>query len=319
MGLITLSMIVKNEEATLATCLRSIKDWVDEIRIVDTGSTDGTIDIAKSFNAEVRHFDWCDDFSAARNYSLSLVSTPWTLWLDADDLVLNPEVIAASCEYARKRRVNSIWSTYLQDATCQQRRLQIFKTKDYRWEGFVHENPIPKQSSLAQHDFSELKILHRKPRERAPEAAQKYLDILLAKDPGNYLGIAESYKLLGDKVNAEMYYTKAAFHPKANDATRYVALFKAAQYCMAIAVDEQSPELLKQASQMVEIAHKLQPHRAEAIVLAGQLAEALNMPNVAREFYQDAIKLPKPTNEIGVFFHDYYGPLPAQLLSALGQ
>lgn len=317
--MLTLSMIVKNEEATLAHCLKSIKDWVDDIQIVDTGSADSTIDIARSFGARVYRFEWCDDFSAARNYALSHCHSPWTIWLDADDLVLNPEVIAQSCEAARKRRVNSIWSTYLQDATCQQRRLQIFKTKDYSWQGFVHENPIPKKPTLAQHDFSELRVLHRKPRERAPEAAQKYLDILLAKDPGNYLGLAESYKLLGDKVNAEMYYTKAAFHPQVNDATRYVALFKAAQFCMSIAVDEKSPELLKQASQMVEIAHRLQPHRAEAIVLAGQLAEALNLPEVAREFYQDALKLPKPTNEIGVFFHDYYGPLPKQLLSELGQ
>lgn len=68
---ISLSMIVKNEGKHLYDCLNSVNDVVDEIVIVDTGSTDNTLEIAKSFNAKIFYFDWNDDFSAARNFSLS--------------------------------------------------------------------------------------------------------------------------------------------------------------------------------------------------------------------------------------------------------
>lgn len=83
--LLTLSMIVKNEEKMLRGCLESAKNLVDEIVIVDTGSTDNTIAIAKEYGAKVYHFDWIDDFAAARNESLRYSSGKWILYLDADE------------------------------------------------------------------------------------------------------------------------------------------------------------------------------------------------------------------------------------------
>ena len=64
-------MIVKNEEAVLGRCLESIKDMVDEIIIVDTGSMDNTKNIAKRYTDKIYDFPWCDDFSAARNFAFS--------------------------------------------------------------------------------------------------------------------------------------------------------------------------------------------------------------------------------------------------------
>lgn len=87
-----LCMIVKNEAARLRNCLGSVQDWVDEMVIVDTGSKDETIAIAQSFGAKVHHFDWCDDFAAARNFSLQWVESDWILVLDADEVML-PEAI----------------------------------------------------------------------------------------------------------------------------------------------------------------------------------------------------------------------------------
>ncbi|WP_337872164.1 glycosyltransferase family 2 protein, partial [Ignavibacterium sp.] len=81
---ITLSMIVKNEERYLEDCLNSVKNVFDEIIIVDTGSTDNTLKIAEKFNAKVFHFDWINDFSAARNFALSKSTGEWILYLDAD-------------------------------------------------------------------------------------------------------------------------------------------------------------------------------------------------------------------------------------------
>jgi glycosyltransferase involved in cell wall biosynthesis len=80
-------MIVKNEEKNLGGILSDIRDVVDEICIVDTGSSDGTISVAESFGAKIGHFPWVDDFSAARNHSIALASSDYLLWLDADDRV----------------------------------------------------------------------------------------------------------------------------------------------------------------------------------------------------------------------------------------
>ena len=82
---LSLCMIVKNEEKYLHDCLQSVCDIVDQIVIVDTGSEDKTIEIAKEFGAEIHHFDWVDDFSAARNESIKQATSEWILWLDADE------------------------------------------------------------------------------------------------------------------------------------------------------------------------------------------------------------------------------------------
>jgi tetratricopeptide (TPR) repeat protein len=83
--MISLCMIVKDEATTLPKCLGSVKNVVDEIIILDTGSQDKTPDIAKQFGAEVHHFKWCNDFSAARNDALKYVTGDWVLVLDADE------------------------------------------------------------------------------------------------------------------------------------------------------------------------------------------------------------------------------------------
>lgn len=83
--LISLCMIVKNEAENLPRCLASAKPFVDEIIVVDTGSEDNTVEIAQSYGAKVTNFQWCDDFSAARNDSLSLASGNWILVLDGDE------------------------------------------------------------------------------------------------------------------------------------------------------------------------------------------------------------------------------------------
>jgi glycosyltransferase involved in cell wall biosynthesis len=82
---LSLAMIVKNEARCLARCLCSVRAILDEIIIADTGSTDGTIEIAREFGAKISHFDWTDDFSAARNFALDQTTGDWILVLDADE------------------------------------------------------------------------------------------------------------------------------------------------------------------------------------------------------------------------------------------
>jgi tetratricopeptide (TPR) repeat protein len=83
---LSLCMIVKNESANLAQCLTSVKDLVDEIVILDTGSGDRTLEIAKEFGAVTASQEWGDDFAAARNEALKLVTGDWVLVLDGDEV-----------------------------------------------------------------------------------------------------------------------------------------------------------------------------------------------------------------------------------------
>jgi len=85
---LSLCMIVRNEEATLSHCLESVGGMVDEIIIIDTGSVDRTIAIARAFSAQVHDFTWCDDFAAARNVSLQHATGDWILVLDADETLV---------------------------------------------------------------------------------------------------------------------------------------------------------------------------------------------------------------------------------------
>ncbi|MEQ9357515.1 tetratricopeptide repeat protein [Coleofasciculus chthonoplastes] len=89
---LSLCMIVKNEEASLPQVLESVQPVVDEMVILDTGSSDRTVDIATDYGARVYHFQWCNDFSAARNHALQYVRGKWVLVLDADE-VLTPKIV----------------------------------------------------------------------------------------------------------------------------------------------------------------------------------------------------------------------------------
>ncbi|MBI3416683.1 MAG: glycosyltransferase [Verrucomicrobia bacterium] len=91
---LTVCLITKNEERFLAGCLKSVREFAQQIVVVDTGSTDRTVEIAKEFGAEVHSFMWCDDFSAARNAALEHATGDWILILDADEELL-PESRAA--------------------------------------------------------------------------------------------------------------------------------------------------------------------------------------------------------------------------------
>jgi GT2 family glycosyltransferase/tetratricopeptide (TPR) repeat protein/2-polyprenyl-3-methyl-5-hydroxy-6-metoxy-1,4-benzoquinol methylase len=84
---LSLCMIVRDSAKTLPACLESIRPWVDEMVVVDTGSVDETPRIVESFGGCLFHFPWCDDFSAARNESLRHARGDWLFWMDSDDTI----------------------------------------------------------------------------------------------------------------------------------------------------------------------------------------------------------------------------------------
>ncbi|HWR45117.1 glycosyltransferase [Sporomusa sp.] len=145
---ISLCMIVKNEEINLARCLHSVAGAVDEIIIVDTGSSDQTIQVAEHAGAQVIAHIWQDDFSAARNVSLELATGDWILFLDADE-TLEPGTAQALRQVAESDtdgyfvKIINLIGVEGSIETCPDLVFRMFRNKpEYRFRGTIHEQIV---------------------------------------------------------------------------------------------------------------------------------------------------------------------------------
>jgi glycosyltransferase involved in cell wall biosynthesis len=162
-------MIVRNEAHQLADCLESVHPLFDEIIVVDTGSTDGTCEVARQFTNHVHPFAWCDDFSAARNESLRHATGEWVFWLDADDRLTAPSAEKLARLFAR---LNGQPAVYLMDTICKARtreesdrrlsHVRLFRRHPaIAWKRRVHERLDPWPVDLGHEVFfSDVQIEH---------------------------------------------------------------------------------------------------------------------------------------------------------------
>lgn len=142
---ISLVMIVRNEESVLGRCLESVKDHVDEIIIVDTGSSDKTVDIAKAFNAKIYFFEWCNDFSAARNFALSKATNKYRLVMDADEYILEWDTTKVN-ELLKSKQVGVITliDVFERDGEIKQSKsyLSRLMPENAHYVGAIHEQVV---------------------------------------------------------------------------------------------------------------------------------------------------------------------------------
>lgn len=153
-GLFSLCMIVKNEEAVLGRCLDSVRDLMDEIIIVDTGSTDRTVTVAGWYTEKVFAYVWDEDFAAARNYSFAQATMPYVIWMDADELLAAPEAeklarlkqqLAHEQEGVEVICMGTRLYPRLSQASCDLvpfhsvRCPRVVRRGHFRWQGRVHE------------------------------------------------------------------------------------------------------------------------------------------------------------------------------------
>jgi len=182
---ISLCMIVKNEEDVLERCLNCAKEFADEIIIVDTGSTDKTVEIAKKFTDKVYHFKWVNDFSKARNYSFSKATMDYIMWMDADDVVL-PEDIEKIKELKKTldKSVDCVMMKYNiafdenGNPTFSYYRERLLKReKNFTWHEPVHECITP-SGNIIEVDIA---ITHKKEKHTSSDRNLKIYESLIMR------------------------------------------------------------------------------------------------------------------------------------------
>ena len=143
---LSLAMIVKDEEEMLPRCLAAVAGAVDEIVVVDTGSSDRTVEIAESFGAKVLHHEWTGDFSAARNVSFDAATSDWVVYLDADEVLVEEDAQRLRDLTKRTWReafylTETNFTGDLSDGEAlTHNALRVFRNRAaYRFEGRLHE------------------------------------------------------------------------------------------------------------------------------------------------------------------------------------
>jgi len=295
--MITLSMIVKNEEKHLAKCLESVKNVVDEIVLVDTGSTDKTLEIAERYSAKIFHFKWIDDFAAARNFALSHASGDWILYLDADECITEksaPEIKRLTKQKKReayKCTVRSVDDFNHRPSVMTYTRL-FANEKNIRFEGKVHEQI---EESLRKNNFaiknSTIEIDHygyNLSKDELKIKAGRNLLILLnqyEENKSSYYAfqLGQTYTILNEKENAVSYFTSAlkdASLPKEYQSLAY-------RYLAIEAAEKQN---YKSASELIEKSLRCDGDQPLALFAAAnirlKLGDAASVDKYSRKAFE---------------------------------
>lgn len=206
---VSLCMIVKNEEAVLGRCLDSIHDLVDEINIVDTGSMDRTVEIAKKYTDRVFFFEWNGKFADARNESFRHATKDYILYLDADDVVLEED----RQKFRRLKEtldpsVDSVSMYYdagtdeYGNVTLRYRRNRLVKrSRGYRWEGDCHQY----LNVFGNIINSDIAITHKK----IKHSVGRNLKIYQAKIERGDKFTARDYFYYGNELRENQHYREA--------------------------------------------------------------------------------------------------------------
>ena len=156
---ISVCMISKNEEQHIDECLKRLKPYRYEIVLVDTGSTDRTVEIASKYTDKIYHFEWVNDFSAARNFSFAQASNDWVLVIDCDDYVESiDEKKLLELMTNNPRSIGQILTRnrFIQDGQTSYENVYVSRfmnRKYYQFEGKIHEQFEPLSADIQKKYF----------------------------------------------------------------------------------------------------------------------------------------------------------------------
>lgn len=316
---LSVCIIAKNEENMLADCLESVKSIAEEIILVDTGSTDGTIKIAEKYGCKIYHHPWENDFAKARNFALGYATKKYILSIDADERLLNPELFIETIATSNSNsggwllkvvshatRANGLKDTYSGNL------LRLFlnhpKIKFY---GAIHEQVLENITKLGlKIDITKLKMDHLGyslspdqmsiKQKRNLEILNKLL-IISPTDPHNLYQRAKTLLALGDLKKAEIDIANAIKYGNPNAAVMPQSL----NFGGVIALQSGNPDL---AMSRARDSIKIIPNQSFANFILGEIYYLKNDYLMAIEHYRRMEKAQETEDFYAQIVGDYKLP-----------
>lgn len=245
---LSICLITKNEEHNLKRCINSVKKIADEIIVVDTGSTDSTIKLAKSLGAKVFSYQWVNDFSKARNFALDKCTKDWIFVIDADealhkdnDTILKNSLLTTDKEGLYMQLNNIIGTTIIN----QNPTLRLFKNnKSYRYENKLHEQIVQSIGNSGEDVFGSTNaILNHYGYDHnvvnMDNKSERNIDILNSyieeeKDSIYYFGLANEYMKLGKLLESKDLLIKALDYKGKDQGVSTYAALSLVQCCIQL-------------------------------------------------------------------------------------
>lgn len=317
---VSLCMIVRDEEQNLRAAVEPVRDLVDELVVVDTGSADDTVRVAESLGAKVLAFPWCDDFAAARNHGLERATGEWVVWLDADDRVPRASLPALKSSLARPADRAVQWCIESQSGGREPVRFlqlrQFPRRPDLRWKGRVHEEltSAVRAAGVPLENAGEIVIVHTGYRDAAALARkhERNLRLLEAEaearpDDAQVLHhLSQTYALVGRRDEARAAAERILGLEPLEGDHRYLGL----QARVRLAKFAQQDDDADAARALLEAALDIVPHYPPAEYALGELhwragdvvRAVPHLQNVARaELSLSELPIPMPALRAGAW------------------
>jgi glycosyltransferase involved in cell wall biosynthesis len=314
--MLSLCLIVKptkKEAKLLDRCLSGVAGYVDEICITQAGSKPikEVSDVIKKYQGKESFFKWNYNFADARNYNFEQATGDYIFWLDADDVVENPELIPALVKKMEKEKIDATVMYYLYDfdefgkCTVKQLKTRIVKNGCVRWIGEIHEDFEPTRA-LDSQMTNEIHIIHKTDNERIQASSERNLEIAQKNaekypdDPRSYWLMANALAMKGDNKEAINWYEK--FVQTSNSAEeKYIAYLNLGS-------------LTNDISYLFE-ALKLKPRYPNAYHKIGEMLMEDGKYKQAIDMFITGLQMPIPDTSIVVFNPRDYDFNPMMLLA----
>ena len=300
MATISLCIIVRNEQNILEKCLSSVVAIADEIIIVDTGSTDQTVEIAQKFVEQVYHFNWIDDFAAARNYAQSLATCDYIFRMDADCTLKdgnmqkllalkarnfdNADLIQFNFIEHFKKLASGEIKPLFKEST-----IYLYKKTKFRWQLPIHEYLVPVDINFWPNTLTDesILVLHHRAEADKPWRIKQNLDILkksVDQKCQNYERMLQFYArdlYFDGQYGESIKQFKKLLECKITSELRVYAIDKIF-FCLFYS---------KRHNRIPEFKNLLESNHPNIILLAGDVA-CLSDPAKAQDLYLQYIQKP---------------------------
>jgi glycosyltransferase involved in cell wall biosynthesis len=298
---VSLCMIVKNEEKNLKACLDGYRALADEIVIVDTGSTDRTVEIAKAAGAIVIESTWESDFSKARNISIDNATSDWILWTDADD-----RISADNCEKIKKViqsyslttcfsfMIKNSQDGILGDVFNQVRLFPRHPKIRFRYK--VHEQVLPSIQALEYETlFTDIVVFHTgyDSPETVKKKQERNLPILLKEIEERKDNPVIIYTYAGTLVDLGRFEESIPYYEKAMQLSETLQTEDHIRCGAPVALASVYGRLNKwdESKKWALLAKKLNPGHPQVLCMLGELAEKDNNIEEAISFFEEVLTI----------------------------